>query len=138
MKTHLYKRFIGATAATLLLFSSCEIDEANPNAELRDEYVGEWNCVENSSQFGQSAYKVTISKDPGNFDYILIQNFYNSNTARVRVFDNELVIEPQLINSTDSVFGGGSSSVNYDSFTLDYTVDDGGTLDEVRSSYTPF
>jgi hypothetical protein len=56
----------------------------------------------------------------------------------VRVFDNTLVIPEQMINSTDSIFGDGESSINYDSFALDYTIDDGGSLDEVRASYTPF
>lgn len=131
-------KLLAALAIGLLFFSSCELDTTDPNYELRDEYVGDWNCIETSSQFGQAAYKVTISKDQSDSDYILIKNFYNSGTARVRVFNNNLSIPSQMINNTDSVFGSGTSTVDYDSFSLDYTVDDGATLDEVRSTYTPF
>jgi hypothetical protein len=130
---------LGFSALLIFGLTSCETDTIDPNYELRDEYVGDWNCIENSNQSGQSAYKVTIVKDQSDSDFILIQNFHNlSNSAKVRVFDNTLVIPAQMINATDSVFGDGESSIEYDSFDLDYTVDDGGTIDEVRASYTPF
>ncbi|MFT5970866.1 MAG: hypothetical protein ACI8ZO_001383 [Flavobacteriales bacterium] len=54
---------LGFSAVFIFGLTSCETDTIDPNYELRDEYVGDWNCIENSSLFGQSAYKVTLVKD---------------------------------------------------------------------------
>lgn len=135
MKTKIKVASLGLLILTL---GACETEVADPNYELRDEYVGSWNCVEQNSQLGTSTYQVVISKDPSDSAFILIENFHNlSNAARVRVFNNQLSIPPQFINSTDSVFGQGTATADYDQFSLDYTVDDGANLEEVEANYSP-
>ncbi len=134
------RRFTSLLILTTALIA-CE-EEIDPDYELRDEYIGEWICNENSNLYGSSTYSVTISKSSDSIAYIEIQNFYNtgqSSVAIAEVFENSILIENQIMTtSTGSleISGSGSANSDFTSFELVYQVKDGGETDQASAEFT--
>jgi hypothetical protein len=139
LKTYFNKRtakIAGTLVLGLLLFNSCE-DDVISSGDLRDEYVGQWVCNEDSEQYGVSTYSINISKGIDE-DHIEISNFYNlGNTESVSVFieDNNLTISSQDVKG-NTISGSGTSNVSFNTINFTYTVFDGAETDHVTAQYT--
>jgi len=124
--------------------TSCEPDkDENDNNtsynDTRDKFVGSWNCVENSSQFGQNTYNVTISLNPNNSSEILIANIYHlgfDEKAYAIVNNISVTIPFQYVcNNTNTIKGNGLLSGN-NKINWTYYVDDGADIDTCIAVYT--
>ena len=128
-----------AFVAISLFVISCEDEPVDPNYDLRDEYVGDWVCVENSSIYGSSSYTITIEKADTNEAYIHISNFYNLGNAievAAEVFDNSVLIPQQNVGG-NIISGTATSNSNYTEIDLTYSVDDGADNDVCTATCTP-
>jgi hypothetical protein len=134
-KTGNYVRFFVFAALLTVFFVSCEkLDNGN---DQRDFLVGEWNCKENSQQFGEQSFVAKISKSLTDTTQILVDNFYGVGyTVKVKVNDLNLTIPSQTVNSSQ-IAGYGTISSNYKTINWTYTVTDGGQTDHVTATYTP-
>lgn len=128
-----------AFLAISLVVISCEDEPVDPDFDLRDEYVGDWLCNENSSIYGNSSYTITIEKSDTNDTYIHISNFYNLGNGiavSAEVFDNSLLIPAQNVGG-NAIDGTGTSNADYTEINLTYSVDDGADNDVCSSVCTP-
>lgn len=120
-----------------LIVISCQPDDGVDTGDVRDEYVGSWNCTEVSQLFGTSNYSVTITKGTQD-DVIKVANLYNigdQNEVSFTVFDNNITINNQTVDGT-TFSGNGTSETNYLTFNLNYTAVSGGDSDNVTSTFT--
>lgn len=120
-----------------LIVISCQPDDGVDTGDIRDEYVGSWNCTEVSQLFGTSNYSVTITKGTQD-DVIKVANLYNigdQNEVLFTVFDNNITINNQTVDGT-TFSGNGTSETNYLTFNLNYTAVSGGDSDNVTSTFT--
>lgn len=120
-----------------LIVISCQPDDGIDTGDIRDEYVGKWNCAEVSDLFGSSNYSVTITKGIQD-DVIKVSNLYNigtQNEVLFTVFDNNITIDNQTVDG-NTFSGNGTSATNYSTFNLNYTAVSGGDSDNVTSSFT--
>lgn len=118
----------------LLLTVSCT-DEDDDNGDSREKYTGTWNVKDETG--GQSqTYNATVSNDPANSSRILIGNIYNlgeSASIQAIVAGNSL----QLVTTDVSGFRiSGSGNYSNNSFTLNYTANDGEKDRAVKATYT--
>lgn len=120
-----------------LIVVSCQPDDGTDTGDIRDEYVGNWNCVEVSDIFGTSNYSVTITKGAQD-DVIKVSNLYNigtQNEVLFTVFDNNITINTQTVDG-NTFSGTGTSETDYSTFNLNYTAVSGGDSDNVTSTFT--
>jgi hypothetical protein len=125
-------------AISLVMFA-CEDEPVDPNYDLRDEYVGDWLCSENSSIYGNSSYTISIEKSDTNEAFVIISNFYNlgsSISLAAEVFDNSILIPQQNVGG-NIIDGTGTSTANYSEFNLTYSVNDGADNDVCTATCTP-
>lgn len=120
-----------------LIVISCQPDDGLDTGDIRDEYVGKWNCAEVSQIYGTSNYTVSITKGSQD-DIIKVSNLYNigdQNEVLFTVFDNNITINNQTVDG-NTFSGSGTSETNYSSFNLNYTAVSGGDSDNVTSTFT--
>ncbi|MEF8984411.1 MAG: hypothetical protein V5A51_07445 [Bacteroidales bacterium] len=120
---------------------SCE-NERTPG-ELLQSLEGEWNVEENSEQFGETAYDVTIFISDQYSSKIFISGFYhlpdevdgNVEGHRINLVENQTITDNTI--SYTLVSGSGRVSDSYKYIQWNYKVDDGsGEIDEVTATYT--
>lgn len=120
-----------------LIVISCQPDDGLDTGDVRDDYVGTWNCAEVSQIFGTSNYTVKITKGDQD-DVVKVSNLYNigiQNEVLFTVFDNNITINNQTVDG-NTFSGSGTSEANYSSFNLNYTAVSGGDSDNVTSTFT--
>jgi hypothetical protein len=61
----------------ILLFTGCELEDEDPDADPRQKFLGTWQFDESELKSNQAFYQVTISIDPGNSAQVLLRNFGN-------------------------------------------------------------
>jgi len=137
--TKILKRFSVTLSILFIgtLIQSCQPDDGTASGDVRDEYVGAWHCIENSSINGPSSYEVSITKGTQD-DIVKVSNLYNlgvSHEVELTVFDNNITIATQSVDGYE-FSGNGSSTVDYSKFTLDYKAIGGGDTDNVQSTFT--
>jgi hypothetical protein len=108
----------------MAFITSCTKEEDDtPGSDSRDALVGSWSTTENSKQFGQTSFTITISKTGE--DQVIIKNFYNLgagvNTVGT-VSGSSITIAQQQVSS-QSITGSGTLSNN--KINWSYTTDDG-------------
>lgn len=135
----LFKHFYVTLSILLfgILIQSCQPDDGTDTGDIRDEYVGTWQCEEESTEHGPSSYNVSITKGTSD-DIIKVSNLYNigtSNEVLLTVVDNSITISSQTVDG-NTFSGNGTSTINFDQFTLDYQVIGGGDTDNVKSTFT--
>lgn len=119
-----------------VLVIACQPEEAGPTDD-RDKFVDVWNCVEQSSQIGQTQYDVHINLSTTNTAQVLLENFYNvgfSYKAIATVSGSNLTMANQTYNGSQ-LQGTGSMNGN-NSINLNYTVNDGSAIDTCTSTFT--
>ncbi len=129
-------RLIASLLVFSIVFIACE-DDVVSSGDLREEYTGQWTCHEQSEQYGESDYFISISKGVDE-DHIDIFNFYNlGETESVSVFieDNSLIISDQSIKGNE-ISGSGNSNIGFSNINFSYEVNDGAEIDHVTAQYT--
>ena len=126
-------------ALSFLFLISCELEEREELTDIRDRFIGEWVCEETSNINGSRNFTVTIAYDKSDASNILIQNFYQMETAISCVGtistanEQAIIISPQNL---DGLFVQGNGALDSDvQIDFEYTVDDGVELDSVQAVY---
>lgn len=121
--------YIALAVAGVVALSSCM--EENP-----DEFLaGSWQASEQSQQYGQSSYVVTISEDASDSTKIYISNFYqlgSSERAMAIVNGSQLTIPSQTVSSHQIQGSGTISAAN---IQITHTANDGSQTDNVTVTY---
>ena len=127
----------------LVIFSltivSCEEEEINNDADIRDEFVGNWLVLENSDLLGIRAFEVDIVKDQTDGEQINISNFYklgDNDTvfANVSPVQSTTFIIP--IQTVSGHFINGTGALSGDEIEMVYYVDDGNEKDTISATFT--
>jgi hypothetical protein len=132
------KIFYALFVQSLIMLYSC--DPPSNSAEIADKLAGKWNCDEISTIYNENSYNVTIKTNPDNLNSILIDNFYSLGTGINIVADINgmgIVIARQTTYDGSIVEGHGNISSDYNTITLNYTVDiNDGNIDNVSATYS--
>lgn len=126
---------VPALLATLLLVSCAKEDDAAPTDD-REKFIASWTCSEHSSINGNNPpFTVNIKAGSGTDD-VLIENFYGAGfqekaTAYITVNDIDIFSQTY---AGYTIKGNGSLSGNI--ITMNYTVNDAGTIDTVSATFT--
>lgn len=128
------KIYLGVVVMSLVVLSSC-MEENPEDFDVRDDFVGSWQASEQSQQFGNSNYSVSISKHSSDSTKIYINNFYQIGTSErvvATVDGNQLSIPLQSVNARQFV---GSGSLVSGTITISHTASDGSATDNVTVTY---
>lgn len=130
------KRILLAVLPIAFVAFSCQPEEEGP-VDDRDKFVDVWQCVEQSSQIGQTTYDVHINLSGTNSSQVLMENFYNvgfSFKAVANVSGSNLTLNQQTYNASQ-LQGSGAMSGN-NTINLNYTVNDGSAIDTCTAVLT--
>lgn len=141
MKCNHVHRFGTLLVASILLLTSCELDDFNIDSDDdRDKITDTWRCEENSELYGQSnPYLSDISKNSSDSITIYINNFYQLGFDQevYATLTNRTIDIPQQIVDGHKIKGNGTIDNSYNSIRFKYTVDEGsGILDDVTALYS--
>ena len=127
-----YVRLFGVLLSLLFITISC-VDEPL-TTDVIDNITGTWAVKETSTAFGEQNYVVTISKATDNSIYI--NGFYAKYKIEVDVDGLDLNIHSQTIDGNQFT-GSGSVYSNYKQIDLDFTVNDGGGIENFTAVLKP-
>lgn len=126
-------------AVLILLFVACEPEDTNEITDVRDRFVGEWVCEENSNINGERSFTVDLSYDESDESNILINNFYQMGEATASVgtisTTNEETVSLQAQEVDGLYVQGGGTLVSDSRMDFTYVVDDGVELDSVQAVF---
>jgi hypothetical protein len=133
------RRLLVFCATVLLLATACDELVHDPGGgDVIDALEDNWRVEEESQIFSKSSYIVEIERHPTDSTRIYVDNFYNVDaTVQAVVTNRNISIPDQVMEGGYRVYGSGTVSVNNQSISWQYTVDDGsGQLDNVTAVYT--
>ena len=133
------RRILVFCTTVLLLATACEELIPDPGGgDVISALEDNWRVEEESQIFSKSTYIVEIERHPTDSTSVYVDNFYNVDaTVQVTVSNRKLSIPDQLMEGGYRVYGSGTVSVNHQSISWQYTVDDGsGQADNVTAVYT--
>lgn len=126
-----------AVLSMLIFFSGCEeTDDTDPDADPRDEFVGEWNCNEVPAK--RNSYRVLINYDNSNSSQVLLFNFGllgQSASAYGIVAGNDVTVPLQEIDGDWTVDGQGEM-IDEETIEWTYTIDDGADRTDYIATFT--
>ncbi len=141
MKSHRKHQFPTLLVISILLLSSCELDDFSVDSDdERDNIVDTWRCEETSQLYGESnPYLSDISKESRDSVTIFINNFYQlgfDQEIYATLANRNIQIPLQTVDG-HKIEGEGFVNTSYTSIRFEYTVDEGsGTLDDVTALYS--
>jgi hypothetical protein len=116
-------------ASLFFCFVACELDEEDPDADLRDKFIGTWRFDESEVKNDLAFYNVSITYDPSNSSQVLLTNFANVgnfHSAYGIVTEDRITIPAQTVASL-TISGIGNRITN-NSVSWTYAVNDGADL----------
>lgn len=122
--------------AVTVVFTACEetIEDEDPTADDRDQFLGQWETTETSTLYPQpNTFTMSIEKDD-NSAQIRLYNIYQLGAgvyAYAVVAGNSFTIPEQSVNNM--VVEGYGDLVSENKIEMEYTVNDGADKDEVIS-----
>lgn len=126
-----------AVLLMLFLFNGCEeTDDTDPDADPRDDFVGEWNCNEVPAK--RNSYRVLINYDNSNSSQVLLFNFGllgQSASAYGIVAGNDVTVPLQEIDGDWTVDGQGEM-IDEETIEWTYTIDDGADRTDYIATFT--
>ncbi|MBE0663037.1 MAG: hypothetical protein IH597_11285 [Bacteroidales bacterium] len=127
IKLHRFGLFL--VVSLLFCFTACEIVDDDPDADLRDRFVGTWRFDETEVKSNQAFYNVDIAYDPSNSSQVVLTNFANVgsfHSAYGIVTEDRITIPAQTVASL-TISGIGNLTTN-STMTWTYAVNDGADL----------
>lgn len=126
---------------TISVFTiACETDE-DPveDTDVRDRFIGRWNCTEESQINGERTFFVDIDYDTTSIDKIELINFYDMGTSsfvlgEISTTNEEAINIPAQDLDGLTVQGSGTME-NNDLLLFNYLVDDGLELDSISATF---
>ena len=115
MKKYLFLRSILLASTTVLLTSSCKLEE-----KAYEKYLGTYAVVETCAGSGTDSYEIVISEDlngPADVEIYNLFDFEESMVANVQ--NDQLVIPAQSAFLLDFE---GTATINGDLLTINFTV----------------
>ena len=129
---NIIKFFQIISLAIIFFLASCAKEN---NTDARYNYVGTWIMAENSKNFGQTSYSISISKSNADNVNIIVKNFYNlgpSTNTIVEVSGNNILINSQTVSGT--IISGSGTLSGKISWT--YQTNDGVNKDNCTATST--
>ncbi len=126
---------ISLLATVALVAIACEKDIIN-DTDTRDQYLGTWDVLETEGWSAPQNYSVEITAG-AEADDIVIKGIYHIDQLSVEgyVAGYYLTIpEQSMLGFT--IAGSGQTNRDFDQITIDFTVDDGGSTDQVKAVLT--
>jgi len=121
---------------SMFLTGGCAGEFEDTFADPVEKFLGNWKATESSKVFGAGyVYDVNISRIPGRFSEVNIQNFYMQGPdqkARALITGNNLTISEQTI-ANGSITIRGSGQISAGVITMNYTAHSGADLDVVTA-----
>lgn len=124
-----YKSSLVALLMLVMIFPACELDDVDPDGDIRDKFVGTWRFNESESKSDLAFYTVQISKDPGNTSQVLLRNFGNVgnfHSAFGIVTTNRITVTSQTLASF--TISGSGTTVSNTRMNWTYSINDGADL----------
>jgi len=122
-------------------FYSCQPDNTNndpaPIVDPREQFVGYWNCTEQSKIHGTASFTINIYKDSTNTSYIRLTNFYQLGQDQVisgLTAGNNITVNAQTICSC--VINGTGNLQTSTKINWNYTVNDLADIDTCTAVFT--
>ena len=120
----------------LLLIASCEIDPPASNVD-RIDFLGSWTANEYEGDFAPQIYTVQVDA-LGGVNEVEIFGFYNitnGDPVKAEIIGTTLYIFEQTVNGY-TFSGTGIIQPSLDVIDLSFTANDGGTIDQVKATWT--
>lgn len=117
----------------LVVIAGCESDDFNAN-DPRFNYVGTWDVNEKTGDFAPQSY--TVSIDLGDLaSNVIIRGLYAQGpTFLTTAIVNGRNLEIPVQTRTGlTIAGSGTSNSSYDQINLQFSVNDGSTVDNVTA-----
>jgi len=132
----LIKHITGVAVLSIFLVS-CQDDNGDDNpGSVRDDYLGVWECVENTGVAAPQFYTVNVTAGNGS-DKIIINGLYNiSGTEVSATIDGLNVSIPSQTSEGISFSGSGQANSDIDQLNLNFTANDGSGNDNVEAVLT--
>ncbi len=113
--------------------TSCEPDNEDNNINRRDDYLGIWDCVENSGISAPQFYVVDIISGTASSE-IIINGLYNISNTLVKAEIDELKISiPAQVSENISFSGSGLANAHVDQINLSFIANDGRGDDVIKA-----
>jgi hypothetical protein len=132
--------FLLLTALSSFILTACETTtDTTTGDDSRDPYVGVWQFAESGKSIHGNSYIVTITKDAGNSEQVILENFGNPGTSSVSVTGlvttNQIVVTSQNMGNGWTVEGSGKiTDANKTKMTWTYSITAGGD----KTTYTAY
>lgn len=126
-KQHIFPFLIIALAA--MFFSACALDEDDPDADFRSNFIGTWRFNESEAKSDLAFYTVIISIDPQNSSQVLLKNFGNVgdfHSAYGIVTATRITVTSQNIASL--TLSGTGNLLSNSLMAWSYSINDGADL----------
>jgi hypothetical protein len=123
-----YKSSLAAFLMLVMIFPACELDDIDPDGDIRDKFIGTWRFDESEAKSDLTFYTVQITKDPGNTSQVLLRNFGNVGNASAYgiVTTNRITVTSQTLASL--TISGSGSTVTNTRMNWTYSIIDGADL----------
>lgn len=118
----------------VFLLMACQEDTfKDVGTETRDEFLGTWDVLETAGINHPQNYTVEIIAGAGEDD-IVIRGLYNISGIAVEasVYGANINMQQQTHNGF-TISGSGQANSDFDQLNLSFTVNDGGTTDNVEA-----
>ena len=139
MKSTIFK--IAGTLAIAAFIFSCAPEEATNNntspTDPKAKWIGSWTCQETAGA-NPGTYTIHISDSVGT-TYVTIENLYNSGfqtKVKGNISSSNITIANQPLGSGAYTIYGSGSMVSNTSVNLNFSVNDGSTIDNVTALLT--
>lgn len=123
-----YKSSLAALLMLVMIFPACELDDVDPDGDIRDKFIGTWRFDESEAKSDLAFYTVQITKNLGNSSQVLLQNFGNVGNASAYgiVTTNRITVTSQTLASL--TISGSGSTVSNTRMNWTYSIIDGADL----------
>ncbi len=118
------------STALIVAMTSCE-EDSDTDLDIAAELAGVWIFNETQGDFAPQTYTVTITRLGAND--IEMKNFYNlgnSNKVSATLTGSGISIPTQSVNG-NAVSGSATYNDDFDSMNLNFSVNDGASVDNV-------
>jgi len=128
---------LGLLILPAMILIACEEDAFDDiGTETRDEFLGSWNVLETAGLNHPQNYTVEIVAGSDDNE-IVFRGLYNISGLAVNasVYGANIEIEQQSLQGY-TIQGNGQANSDFDQLNLNFTVNDGGSTDEVEAVLT--
>ncbi len=133
-----FVKYLFLSAVISLAVISCQQDDDNDDnpGNVRDNYLGVWDCVENTGFSAPQFYTIDIIAGSESSE-IIITGLYNISGTQVQATVDGLMISiPSQTSEGIAFSGSGQANADFNQVNLNFTANDGSGNDVVEAVLT--